>query len=152
LDILREKDFGFVHQVLTFTREHAEAESVFSNRFGTTYLGTLEHLEKYGRSYLNESEYRQCLKRCLDKYHTFLASKALQKTENGFWDFHRKTLGRLGHSINRGKLAKCLMVELLDLVLNPLNTSRKIAKRMSSLFAPKAGPKAPQGVAGTDSL
>ena len=38
-DILRDRDFGFVHQVLTFTREHAEAESTFYNRFGTNYLG-----------------------------------------------------------------------------------------------------------------
>jgi glycosyltransferase involved in cell wall biosynthesis len=152
LDILRDNDFGFVHQVLTFTREHAEAESAFSNRFGTTYLGTLEHLRMYGRTYLNESEYQQCFERCLDKYYTFLASKALQKSEKGFWDFHRNTLRRLGYAINSKKLAKCLMFEVLNLVLNPLNTSKKIARKMSLLFAPKTKQKATHGIAGADSL
>jgi glycosyltransferase involved in cell wall biosynthesis len=152
LDILRDNDFGFVHQVLTFTREHAEAESTFSNRFGTTYLGTLEHLDKYGRSYLNDAEYKQCVQRCWDKYYTFLASKVLQRSEKRFWDFHRKTLERLGYSLNKRKLTKHLIVDLFNCVLNPLNTSKKIAKKIIPLFAPRAGTKPTKETAGADAL
>jgi glycosyltransferase involved in cell wall biosynthesis len=133
LDVLQQSDFGFVHQVLTFTRDHAEAETSFSVRFGTDYLGTLELLTKYGKTYLNDAEYKQCIETCLGKYYAFLAPKVWQKSEKGFWDFHRHTLARLGYSIKKGTLAKCVMVDLFNLVLNPLNTSKKIARRISSL-------------------
>ena len=69
LDILRNSDLGFVHQVLTFTRDHAEAESSFNNRLGTSYLATLEHLTKYGRTYLNDRDIRTM---CPEKLATIL--------------------------------------------------------------------------------
>jgi glycosyltransferase involved in cell wall biosynthesis len=130
LDILKENDFGFVHQVLTFTRDHAESETSFSARFGTDYLGTLEHLSKYGRTYLNDKEYSERVQKCLNEYYSFLAPKLL-RSEEGFWNFHKRSLARLGYSINKGKLAKRLVVDLFDLLLNPLNTSKKIARRIS---------------------
>jgi glycosyltransferase involved in cell wall biosynthesis len=147
-DILRDRDFGFVHQVLTFTRDHSASETSFCSRFGTDYLGTLEILTKYGNIYLNYSEYRQCIERCLDKYYQFLAPRIWQKSEKGFWDFHRNALGRIGYSIDKGKLTHCLMSELFNLVLNPLNTSKKIARRVNSLFAPKLRPKSSRSASG----
>lgn len=132
LDILTDRDYGFVHQVLTFTREHAEAESAFCNRFGTAYLGTLEHLTKYGRTYLSEKEYEECIRQCWERYYKFLGCYWMfGKKENGFWEFHRNALGRLGYTLSMGKVAKAVLVELLDLALNPLNTSMRIARKLS---------------------
>jgi hypothetical protein len=146
LDILKENDFGFVHQVLTFTRDHAEAETSFSARFGTDYLGTLEHLMKYGRIYLNESEYTQCVEKSLDEYHSFLATRVLQGSEKGFWDFHRRALDRLGYSMSKGKVAKRLAGDLFDLLLNPLNTSKRIARKLSSYSILHKGRRASKSV------
>jgi hypothetical protein len=133
LDILRDRDYGFVHQVLTFTRKHAGAESTsFHARFGTDYLGWLEHLPKYGRTYLTEKEYELCMRRCWLQYYTFLSSYWMFcKKEKGFWEFHRKHLGKLGYSLNYGELAKAVFVDVLDLALNPLNTSKKIARKIA---------------------
>ena len=131
-DILRDRDFGFVHQVLTFTREHAQAESTFSNRFGTNYLGTLEILTKYGRTYLSAEEYERCIGLCWEKYYAFLGcSRVFGKKDEGFWEFHRSVLSRLGYSLRMEKVAKAALVELLDLALNPLKTSMKIARKIS---------------------
>jgi glycosyltransferase involved in cell wall biosynthesis len=136
LDILKDNDFGFVHQVLTFTRDHAESETSFSARFGTDYLGTLEHLTKHGRIFLNDCEYTQCLETCLNSYYSFLAERALERTDKGFWDFQRKALDRLGYILSNKRLAKRLLTHLCDLAFNPLNTSRRIARKLgrSSLF------------------
>jgi hypothetical protein len=131
LDILRDHDFGFVHQVLTFTREHAEAESTFARRFGTDLLGTLEHLTKYGRTYLGDEEFEKCLRRCWERYYEFLGSKVLHNADEGFWEFHKKVLARLGYDLSYAKLAKPVLAELLDLVLNPLKTAKRIAKKIS---------------------
>ena len=131
LDILRDRDFGFVHQLLTFTREHSEQESTFGNRFGTNYLGGLEHMTKYGRTYLGEKEYEVCMKKRWDRYYTFLGSRVFRNGEKGFWEFHRNALGRLGYSLSVGKVAGAVLVKLLDLALNPLETSKKIARKLS---------------------
>jgi glycosyltransferase involved in cell wall biosynthesis len=130
-DVLKENDFGFVHQVLTFTREHAEAETGYSARFGTDYLGTLEILTKYGKTYLTEKEYVQCLRKCWISYYTFLGAKVFHNNDRNFWEFHRTALGRFGYTIRLGDLAKAVLFNLLDLVLNPLKTSMRIAKKIS---------------------
>lgn len=129
-DILRTRDFGFVHQVLTFTREHVQAESTFSKRFGTDYLGNLEHLAKYGRMYLNDQEFDQCFKVSWRRYYAFLGEKLLHGSDSGFWEFQRSQLARLGYRLNYIELAKPVMNELLDLMLNPLNTSKRIANKL----------------------
>jgi glycosyltransferase involved in cell wall biosynthesis len=134
LDILQNRDFGFVHQVLTFTREHVEAESTFSKRFGTDYLGNLEHLAKYGRIYLTDNEFKRCLRQCWKQYYAFLGAQVFQNRDKGFWDFQRKELERLGYSLRWGKVTKRVLVELLDLALNPLRTSIRLARKASALL------------------
>jgi glycosyltransferase involved in cell wall biosynthesis len=132
LDILTDRDLGFVHQVLTFTREQSESESAFANRFGTAYLGTLEHLTKYGRTYLSTEEYERCIRQCWEKYYAYLGCiRVFGNKEKGFWEFHRSVLGRLGYSLRMGKVATAALVEVLDLALNPLKTSKRIARKLS---------------------
>lgn len=131
LDILTDRDFGFVHQILTFTREHSEAQSAFCHRFGTGYLGTLEHLNKYGRTYLSEKEYEECARRCWERYYAFLGSKVFHNTAKGFWEFHRNKLGKLGYSLSYAKVARPVLAELLDLALNPLKTTMRIARKIT---------------------
>jgi hypothetical protein len=53
------------------------------------------------------------------------------KQEEGFWEFQRKHLAKLGHSLNNGELAKAVVVEILGLALNPLNTSHRIARKIA---------------------
>ncbi|UVT17874.1 MAG: glycosyltransferase family 2 protein [Nitrospira sp.] len=130
-DILRDRDFGFVHQVLTFTREHIQAESTFSKRFGTDYIATLEHLTKYGRNYLSDEELDQCFRIRWKKYYEFLGGKLLHGVDSGFWQFQRNELGRLGYQLNYGEVAKPVVTELIDLVLNPLKTYRRVAAKLS---------------------
>jgi glycosyltransferase involved in cell wall biosynthesis len=134
LDILRDHDFGFVHQVLTFTREHVEAESTFSRRFGTGYLGTLEHLSKYGLIYLSKSELEQCTRHCWERYYAFLASKVFHNKDKDFWKFQRSALKRLGYRLSVSKVARAVLVDLCDVALNPLNTSNRIARKVTHLL------------------
>jgi glycosyltransferase involved in cell wall biosynthesis len=129
-DLLRDEDFGFVHQVLTFTRDHPEAETSFSARFGTDYLGSLEILTKHGKTYLSEKEYEQCVRKCLISYYTFLGTKVFHNNDKKFWDFHQKALARLGYSIRVGAVVKAAALDVLDLLFNPLNTSLRIARRL----------------------
>ena len=56
-DILRDGDFGFIHQVLTFTRLHAEADPCGTKILHTSRPGDLTILMKYGRA-LSVSEFQ----------------------------------------------------------------------------------------------
>jgi glycosyltransferase involved in cell wall biosynthesis len=129
-DILRDRDFGFVHQILTYTRTHPGAASTFADLFNTYLLGYLEVLTKYGRTYLSAEEYEQQLRQLWGRYYTFLGSRVFRNREKGFWEFHRNGLGRLGYSLRVSKVAKAVSVELLDLVLNPLKTSKRIVTKI----------------------
>ena len=129
LDILRNHDFGFVYQVLTFTRDHAQSETAFCSRFGTDYLANLEHLDKYGRAYLEEPEFRKTMKRSWDRYYKFLGAKAFQRGKKGFWKFHQDALNRLGYSLNWMRVAKAVTAEILALAANPLNTLARLIRK-----------------------
>jgi glycosyltransferase involved in cell wall biosynthesis len=138
-DLLKYRDFGFVHQVLTFTRDHADAETSFSVRFGTDYLGTLESLSKYGRTYLSEEEYQESLGRRLSDYYAFLGSKVWHNREKEFWVFHRRALGRLGYSLSLSKVAKAVISDLCDLLLNPYKTFQRIMKKVLHISRKQRG-------------
>ena len=47
VDLLQDVDFGFVHQILTFTRRHNETMTTFSRRFDTYRIDKLATLKKY---------------------------------------------------------------------------------------------------------
>jgi glycosyltransferase involved in cell wall biosynthesis len=129
LDILRDRDFGFVHQILTFSREHPDSESTFGSRFGTTYLARLEHMTKYGRFFLSEKEYETGMKKRSDSYYAFLGSRMFRHNEKGFWDYHRNGLQRLGLTLSMGSLAKAVAAEILSMAMNPLDTAIRIARK-----------------------
>jgi glycosyltransferase involved in cell wall biosynthesis len=137
-DILRSRDFGFVHQVLTFSRKHAQSESAFCKRLGTDYLGMFEHLTKYGRTYLSDEEFERCFRRNWHEYYAFLGAKVFHNSDERFWEFHQKELARLGYRLSYGAIAKSVAAALLNLALNPLKTSKRIARSVSDIDLSKS--------------
>jgi glycosyltransferase involved in cell wall biosynthesis len=129
-DILQDADFGFVHQVLTFTRRHAETETSFAKRFNTYALGNLIILTKYGPIFLNKEEYQRCLKRHMKQYYKFLGRSALYLREKEFWDYHKDGLRNIGLPLSLLKLIGASFLEVMDLLLNPKKTVEKIAGRI----------------------
>ncbi len=116
---LRRADFGFVHQVLTFTRRHNEAATAFSKRFNTFVLGNLHCLVKHGPLYLTEEEYARAMRISMRGYYEFLASSALRNKGKEFWDYHARELGKLGMRIDRLRIARVLARRAVWHALNP---------------------------------
>ncbi len=125
-EVLQNADFGFVHEVLTFTRVHNEAASSFARRFNTYILGDLTWLMKYGPAYLTSEEYEKCLKRSLNGYYRFLAESLWSRREKEFWDYHRTELKKLNCSFSRTKLIVALGSVLVDFLLYPKETVSSI--------------------------
>lgn len=98
--ILKNTDFGFIHQVLSYTRRHNETNTLFTRRINTFILEDLMILKQYGPYYLSEEEFKRKLKRQIKRYYRFLGGSLFRKKEKEFWQYHRNGLKKIGHSLN----------------------------------------------------
>ena len=124
-EILQVWDFGFVHQVLTFTRRHNETQTATLAR----RLDIVNHLillKEYGRFYLDQSEYERCFQLRLQSYYNYLGNKLSKTWDNNFWNYHRATLERIGYRLDWIKVFKTALQEKLDIILFP---ARKMLKK-----------------------
>lgn len=97
-DLLREADFGFVHQVLTFTRRHNEAATTYANRIKTHVPGKLVVLLKYGHYYLDEREFNELLGKLTRHYsRSLLKGFAQLRTvrDPAYREYHRTIVTQL---------------------------------------------------------
>ena len=118
--VLQDNDFGFVHQVLSFTRREKEALTSFAKRFNTYILNDVIILKKYGPIYLNDNELKQVLNNKLKDYQRFLATVIFRKRKKEIWDYHKNGLKKLGYPISYPKILHILIVTLYNRKLDRL--------------------------------
>ncbi len=97
-ELLKESDFGFVHQVLTFTRVQMGTLSFVSLQKGTLFAGNLGDLLKFGPFYLRPEEFQATLRERLRDYYRFLGRAVFERRRKGFLAFHAGKLKELGLS------------------------------------------------------
>ena len=114
LRILSKWDFGFVHQVLSYTRRHNESSTSFANQFDTRTLFVIKSFKTYGPRYLTSHEYRLREKQLLYWYYRFLARRFFEFKGAAFWKYHRDELQKVGLCINGVKLAAAILVEITN--------------------------------------
>jgi glycosyltransferase involved in cell wall biosynthesis len=124
--LLRSCDFGFVHQVLTFTRERAGSLSTMSTDLNTHKAGMLHVLLTYGSDYLTRRECEECLGRQLSDYYRFLGKNLLLAREDSFWQYHQKKLIESGLGFNRLRLARGLLQALCSSAAHPIESAGKM--------------------------
>lgn len=128
-NILQDTDFGFVHQVLTYTRMHNESQTSRHQSLNTGILGKLTILTQYGPFYLNHEEYGTLLKQIMRRYHRFLGRNILRRDKD-FWDYHQRWVENLGVSLSKIELLRGLVRELysqsIACLLYPKTTSRRV--------------------------
>ncbi len=129
-DLLQSSNFGFVHQVLTYSRQHSEASTSFSTRFNTYLLGNLIILKKYGPIYLTREEYNKCLKYHMQRYYLFLGQSLLWTREKQILDYHKNGMRALGYPYSRTRLLKVVFLEVLDILGNPKKTLERTARKI----------------------
>jgi glycosyltransferase involved in cell wall biosynthesis len=70
LEFLEHSDFGFVHQVLSYSRVQEGSVTGLSQRFNTYFPGSLYVLKKYGPKYLDEGELARVVSERLRNYYS----------------------------------------------------------------------------------
>jgi glycosyltransferase involved in cell wall biosynthesis len=119
-ELLRSSDFGFVHQVLSYTRAHPETQTSFADAMNTYAIGYLRHLKKYGPMYLTPKEYEQCLRWRFRQYYRFLGTALQQGRGKEFWRYHRKALEELGYSFSWARILAQSILRARNVLVHPL--------------------------------
>jgi glycosyltransferase involved in cell wall biosynthesis len=137
-DVLKASDFGFVHQVLTYTRLHEESTTSAFVRtgFNTDLPAKLSVLVTYGPTHLSSDEQARRLGNVLESYYGFLAANVFLCRKRDFWSYHKKRMKEIGCPLSRAKLASAsLRVALNPLVVALSNVFKFVKTLLRTLFA-----------------
>ena len=85
--VLAQSDFGFVHQVLTFTRLHEQSVTSRSATLDFTLAGHLGILLKYGPVFLTPKEFARKKRQYMRMYYSCLARRAIRLSGRRIGDF-----------------------------------------------------------------
>jgi glycosyltransferase involved in cell wall biosynthesis len=125
--ILREHDFGFVHQVLTSTRLHAESQSsTVTERYWTGSSEFLGMMRKHGSVLLDEQEFETHYRKEESVLYRFLARQLVQFKAD-IIRRHRQTLDKLRIPFSYRKLLWYGLREFIDTVLEPKKSFQRVA-------------------------
>ncbi len=129
-ECLRVADFGFVHQVLSYERLHPGQITNTSKTFNAYFASKIGDLRTYGPFYLEPGEQETRIKELMDEYYDTLALSAVHFRDKSYWTYHRRRLKEVGLHFSSVRLAKAVSAKVLDLLLNPKETSEKVLRRL----------------------
>lgn len=129
LDVLSRRDYGFVHQVLTFRRDEDEnSMGAVSEEFKTIHFAILGDLVACGRTFLSEEELRNRLREHLREYYRFLGIEVFKRRNAYFWKLHKAKLADAGYPLSRTRLVIGALAYLSNIVLNPKRTYERVVQ------------------------
>lgn len=117
-ELLREHDFGFVPQLLSFVRIDPRSTMGCVRNFHPALLDRLIRLKRYGRDFLTEKEFEQHLGTHERRYWRMMADAWLRRREPEFWEYHRRGLATIGEHIDTSTLLRAMLPTLLQKGLN----------------------------------
>jgi glycosyltransferase involved in cell wall biosynthesis len=129
-DLLVDHDFGFAHQVLSFTR--TENDSLWSGMraYNGWLLARRNQLAQYGRQFLEPDELDALWRARERHYRRFLAEAWLERRDDGFWKFHEKGLATVGDTIDRRALMRDAARVAAGYALSPRRLGRALLRRV----------------------
>lgn len=115
-DLCKTWDYGFVHQVLTYSRRDNASILLSVRPFRPELFWQFSMLVAHGQDYLSQEEHARCLKYAERQYFLYLAKCAckLDRMSREFWDFHRKGLDSINYSLDWRLLAKWMPRALVE--------------------------------------
>ena len=119
MQILKNWDFGFVNQVLSFSRADNEGVSSAARNFHPNSLDRYIAVRRYASTFLDAREAAALKRSTRQEYYGVLAEAKLRRREPTFWEYHTRGLRTLGESIDRSYLVFRMLQKTLWLALNP---------------------------------
>jgi glycosyltransferase involved in cell wall biosynthesis len=126
-DLLKTWNFGFVHQVLTYTRRQPGSIISPLQSEELDFLVRLVMLVAHGRDYLSEEEYSIYLRGAEQAYFPRVTRAALRPEERDpyFWEFHKKALASVSYALDSKTLRRWMLRAMIlrgrDFIWSRLN-------------------------------
>jgi hypothetical protein len=117
-DLMQDGDFGFVHQVLSFTRHHQGSVTSSLDRFNAMLPSLFYCFNVYGPRFLSEAEFTVEKRKKIKSYYRFLGSRITQFSDREFWDFHKDWLERIGVRFNWSQVIWSAMIWFFGKMIN----------------------------------
>jgi glycosyltransferase involved in cell wall biosynthesis len=128
---LQHSDYGFVHQVLSYTRIHVQSESSSSFKFGKTQRAQLADLARFGPIYLTPQELEQHLAIMTEKYYLWLVPALIENSfSKEFLEIQKQGLRDIGFEFNPALLLKAALIRGVELLESPGITSKKVSSML----------------------
>jgi hypothetical protein len=125
-DLLKTRDFGFVHQVLTYTRVRPASLSAATGELETWFSCMLQLLVKHASHYLTREERDALLARHVAAYYRFLGKCVILGRKKEFWDYHIREFGKADILFSRTRVAKAVLETVWIATINPGNTVQRL--------------------------
>lgn len=135
LEFLQYHDFGFVHQVLTFTRVREESMTSMTDALHMVWPSILYDLVKYGPKYLSEDELKHAVDKHLRQYYRFLGEQVYRRRGKEFWSLHRGKLATLGYPLSTLRVTVAAIDSALDRLLNPKRTVEGAIRHLHQIIS-----------------
>jgi glycosyltransferase involved in cell wall biosynthesis len=131
MEILEHWDFGFIRQVLSFSRPHISlAPSITAAivRFQPFALGRYLIAQQYAPVFLEAAEAAAVRRRAKQAYYRVLAEEALRFRGPAFWRYHEAKLKALNETLDWRYLMLQIILIMLWLVSNPGSTAVRVLR------------------------
>jgi hypothetical protein len=113
-------DYGFVHQVLTFSREHdASLSSTFTDRMGTRPLEFLVALMRHGSSFLSPEDYTALVRAHRRAYCHWLVRVMLKPWDRGVWRYQAQRRAQFDLELRLSDILSAILSESLAVARSP---------------------------------
>jgi len=128
--ILTERNFGFVHQILSFNRTQPGAITDRLHRFNDRYMDRLITLHEYGPRFLGNDEFQKHFGRAERTFYEGLGRQWLKDRSGsplpGFWEFQERGLSTIGLKLQPKLLAKGVSAHIARTLGSPFNLVRDV--------------------------
>jgi hypothetical protein len=125
---LAECDFGFVHQLLSYTRVHAATQTSNSMKTGKINRSLINDVVTYGPLFLSPDELKEALNDRLDHYYDWLISALIENSFSAkFLEAQREGLKEVGQDLSEARLAKAALNVGKSLLQHPRTTLKKLS-------------------------
>jgi glycosyltransferase involved in cell wall biosynthesis len=122
MEILDKWDFGFVHQVLSFSRADNESISSAVRTLLPVELDRYIIVRRYAAMFLDMPEAAALKSSAKQIYYRRLAQEVLRSREPAFWNYHRAGLKKISEKLDSSFLAWQVGRVLLGMAANPGTT------------------------------
>jgi glycosyltransferase involved in cell wall biosynthesis len=135
--LLRSNDFGFVHQILTYTRLRPESLKASSADFQTHLAGTLHVLCTYGQHYLSPTDLARILKNHLSEYYRFLG-KCFLRGDHKILNHHKEKLLEAGVRFRWSRVVLGALSTTAGLAMKPKFVAERLVNAQSQVNASRS--------------